>query len=212
MSVEQALATAGYTVESLLHERQRERDYGVRDASGKALLARVLDRQWGSDPDARAAFVEEGKLLAGFRHPQVLEVLASGEAAGEQYIILPRPERHLGELSGKPQPIRTVLAWMRDIATALDALHRHGVLHRDLRPAHLLLSGDRVVLAPIGIIRAQTTQRVSITSPRYMSPEQAEGDTGDGRSDLYSLGVVAWELICGHPPFPQEEEKEKEKK
>jgi eukaryotic-like serine/threonine-protein kinase len=160
-------------------------------------------------------FLREIKLAAHLQHPHILPLHDSGEAGGFLYYVMPYVEgESLRErLTREYQlPVDDAVRIGCEAARALDHSHRHGVIHRDLKPENILLSqeGDTLV-ADFGIGRALGTRTVEerltdtgivIGTPAYMSPEQALGESElDARTDVYSLGVVLYEMLAGEPPF-----------
>ena len=112
-------------------------------------------------------------------------------------------------LRGRERPIEDALKVTREVADALDYAHRHGVVHRDIKPENIMLHDGHAMVADFGIGKALsavddqvfTQAGVSVGTPAYMSPEQASGDAVDGRSDIYSLGCVLYEMLTGEQPF-----------
>jgi serine/threonine protein kinase/tetratricopeptide (TPR) repeat protein len=173
-------------------------------------------------PDLAAAigaerFLREIKLAAGLNHPHILPVYDSGRvpgAAGEGellFYVMPSMEgRSLRERLQRERqlPLAEALAITREVASALDYAHRHHVVHRDIKPENILLHEGSAMVADFGIGKALsgdgslTQTGMVVGTPTYMSPEQASGDTDvDGRTDLYSLGCVLYEMLTGEPPF-----------
>jgi serine/threonine-protein kinase len=156
-------------------------------------------------------FLREIKLAAGLTHPHILPVHDSGEADGLLFYVMPNMEgRSLRErLDAERQlPLEEALRVTREVASALDYAHRHQVVHRDIKPENILLHEGAAMVADFGIGKAlsgqgsMTQTGMSLGTPAYMSPEQASGEGGvDGRSDLYSLGCVLYEMLTGEPPF-----------
>jgi tRNA A-37 threonylcarbamoyl transferase component Bud32/membrane-associated phospholipid phosphatase len=158
-------------------------------------------------------FLREVKIAAGLQHPHILPIYDSGEAAGLLYYVMPYVEGHTlrERLDRETQlPIDEALTIVSDVANALSYAHKRGIVHRDIKPENILISEGYPVVADFGIARALTeaggdklTQTgVTIGTPAYMSPEQVrEGAQVDGRSDLYSLGCVLYEMLAGQPPF-----------
>jgi serine/threonine-protein kinase len=158
-------------------------------------------------------FLHEIRITARLDHPHILPVHDSGEAAGLLWYTMPYVEgeslRDRLERAG-PLPVEEALRLVRQAADALDCAHRHGVVHRDVKPENVLVSGGHARVADFGIARALeaagserlTGTGITVGTPAYMSPEQAAGATKlDGRSDIYSLGCVLYELLAGEPPF-----------
>ena len=158
-------------------------------------------------------FVREIQIAATLTHPHVLPLFDSGEANGFLYYVMPFIEgeslRDRLEREGTvaiPQAIRLT----DHVASALSYAHERGLVHRDIKPENILLAGDQAIVADFGIARAVevaagarlTGTGVAIGTPAYMSPEQAVGDSNiDGRSDVYSLGCVVYEMVSGRTPF-----------
>ena len=164
-------------------------------------------------------FLSEIEIASRLTHPHILPVHDSGEDAGVLYYVMPYVEgeslreklNRVGRL-----PVEEALAITREIADALAYAHDLDVVHRDIKPGNVLLLAGHAVVADFGVARAISAaadERVTsagfiVGTPVYMSPEQAAGDTLDGRTDVYALGCVAYEMLTGTPPFlgetPQE--------
>src|SRR6266480_4951039 len=169
------------------------------------VLRPELSMELGAD-----RFVREIHLAARLNHPHIMPLFDSGEAGGFLYYVMPVVEgESLRERlqQAKRLPVEDATRIAREVADALDYAHRHGVVHRDIKPENILLQDGHAVVADFGIGKAVTAAAitrtgVTIGTPAYMSPEQAAGDeTIDGRSDLYSLGCVLYEMLAGAPPF-----------
>jgi eukaryotic-like serine/threonine-protein kinase len=158
-------------------------------------------------------FLREIEIAARLNHPHILALHDSGDADGFLYFVMPYVE---GEslrqrlVREKQLPLEDALQITDAVASALGYAHRHDVIHRDIKPENILLSGGEAVVADFGIARAitaaggnkVTTTGVAVGTPTYMSPEQAAGDAQlDGRSDIYSLGCVLYEMLAGESPF-----------
>jgi serine/threonine-protein kinase len=156
-------------------------------------------------------FSREIKMAAGLTHPHILSLYDSGEAGGLLFYVMPNIEgRSLRERLDKERqlPLEEALRIAREVASALDYAHRHQVVHRDIKPENVLLHEGSAMVADFGIGKAVsgggsiTQTGMLIGTPAYMSPEQASGDSPiDGRSDLYSLACMLYEMLAGEPPF-----------
>ena len=158
-------------------------------------------------------FLREIKLIAQLQHPHILPLYDSGESGGCLYYVSP----YVGDESLRdrierdgPLPIADVLRIAEEASDALAHAHAHGVVHRDIKPENILLMDDHAMIADFGIARAirmsgghrLSEPGITLGTPTYMSPEQANGDQQiDGRTDIYSLGCVLYEMLTGFPPF-----------
>ena len=161
-----------------------------------------------------ARFLREIEIAAQLQHPHILPLLDSGEAKGLLYYVMPFVEgqslRHRLAREGE-LPVQDAIRIVMDVADALAYAHAHGVVHRDIKPDNIMLTGRHAVVADFGVARAvsQATDSSTLTSlgvalgtPAYMAPEQAVADPHvDQRADIYALGVVAYELLAGRTPF-----------
>jgi serine/threonine protein kinase/tetratricopeptide (TPR) repeat protein len=179
---------------------------------GRPVAIKVLRREIAASLGAER-FLREIEIAAGLTHPHILPLHDSGEAKGLLYYVMPfvEGESLRDRLVREPQlPLAEALRVTLAVADALTYAHSHGVVHRDVKPENILLSGDAVLVADFGIARAITAAGgasltetgVAVGTPSYMSPEQAGGERQiDGRSDVYSLGCVVYEMLAGGPPF-----------
>src|SRR3954447_3172257 len=157
-------------------------------------------------------FLREIQLAANLQHPNILTLYDSGDAGGVLYYVMPfvEGESLRGRLNREQQlPLFDAVRITREAAEGLAYAHEHGVVHRDIKPENILLQNNHALVADFGIARALdaageklTQTGMAVGTPHYMSPEQALGsDHADGRSDIYSLGCVLYELLAGQPPF-----------
>ncbi|MBM3906817.1 MAG: protein kinase [Gemmatimonadetes bacterium] len=161
-------------------------------------------------------FNREVLLAAQLQHPHIVPVLGAGDADGLPWFSMPYVdgESARARLAHGPLAIGEVISILRDVARALAFAHTHGVVHRDIKPDNVLLAAGSATVTDFGIAKAISAIRgdapggtltaigTSIGTPAYMAPEQAAGDPGvDHRADFYSLGVLAYELLCGQTPF-----------
>jgi hypothetical protein len=168
-------------------------------------------------------FLREIEVTAGLHHPHILPLYDSGRGRGREgqreggaeflFYVMPYVEGESlrARLEREQQlPLEEALQLTREVAEALSYAHSHGVIHRDIKPENILLESGHALVADFGIAKAVTEAGgerltgtgISVGTPAYMSPEQASGTEHlDGRSDLYSLGCVLYEMLAGHPPF-----------
>jgi len=158
-------------------------------------------------------FLHEIKIVAGLRHPHILPLYESGEADGLLYYVMPFSEGESlrDRLNRETQlPVDEALLVAEQVADALEYAHGQGIVHRDIKPENILFEAGHALVADFGIAKAITaagaeklTQTgLAVGTPAYMSPEQAGGEPNvDGRSDLYALGCVLYEMLAGDPPY-----------
>ena len=159
-------------------------------------------------------FLREVKIAANLTHPHILPLHDSGEAEGFLYYVMPfiSGESLRARLTREGElPVAEATRILRDVADALGYAHGHGVVHRDIKPDNIMLSGRHALVTDFGIAKAVseatgrhglTTAGVALGTPAYMAPEQAAAQPQiDQRADIYALGVVGYELLTGHPPF-----------
>ncbi len=187
---------------------------------GRTVAIKVLKSEYGRDPELGERFLREARAAGALNHPNIATVYDVGEADGVAYIAMEliegQPLDTLLLAQGR-LPYERVLALGQQLASALDYAHRAGVVHRDVKPSNILLSADgrTAKLLDFGVARigdidvsgtdgrlARTQVGQMIGTPRYMSPEQALGIPVDQRSDLFSLGVVLYEMVTGKVAFP----------
>ena len=181
----------------------------------RKVVIKVLPREAAAQVSLER-FKREILLAAKLQHPHIVPLLTAGESNGLPYFTMPfvdgeslrvRLARH-GEL-----PVNHAIRMLREIASALAYAHEHGIVHRDIKPDNVLLSGGSAMVTDFGVAKALsasshaehgglTSLGVALGTPAYMSPEQASADPSvDHRADIYSFGVLAYELLTGQPPF-----------
>jgi serine/threonine protein kinase len=162
------------------------------------------------DEECRLRFLREGHLLSSIRHPNVVSVIEVGEIDGKLYqiaeFVTGGTLRNLLDREGKLSPDRGV-ALVMGLLAGLENCHDAGIIHRDIKPENILLTGEKSCkLADLGVAKASGELPLTCTgdllgTPVYMSPEHANGVTVLKASDLYSCGIVIYEMLCGQPPF-----------
>ena len=200
--IERELGTGGMATVFLPSDIKHRRDVAVK-VLHPALAATV-------GPDR---FLREIEIAARLTHPHILPLHDSGDLGGFLFYVMPfvSGESLRVKLAREKQlPVDDAVRIACEVAAALDYAHRHGVVHRDIKPENILIEDGHAVVADFGIARAArpegeqnlTRAGIVIGTPAYMSPEQATGETTlDGRSDIYSLGCVLYEMLTGRPPF-----------
>ena len=176
---------------------------------GRRVAIKILNDRHANDEQFVERFRREAKNAAALSHPNIVSIYDRGEAEGTYYIAMEYLDgRSLKELiiSRGPAPLNVAIEYARQILSALRFAHRHGIVHRDIKPHNVLVDAEgRVKVTDFGIARAgasQMTEAGSIVgTAQYLSPEQARGIGVDQRSDLYSLGIVLYELLTGTLPF-----------
>ncbi len=204
-----------YVVERVLGGRREAVAYLARDDwTGRRVVLKVLSAR--PRPEFVARFEREARVLGALRSPHVVRLFDHGVSDGAAYLVLQyRSGRTLRECldAGETFDPRRVSALLEQLLDALADAHQGGILHRDIQPANIVLDsnpegGDFVVLGEFGIAKPSDSERLTQTGyvlgdARYMSPEQLLGGTVDPRSDLYALGLVAYELLAGGPALPE---------
>ena len=176
---------------------------------GRRVAIKILNERHAGDDQFIERFRREAQSAAALSHPNVVAIYDRGEAEGTYYIAMELLDgRNLKELivARGPAPPKIVVEYARQILAALAYSHRHTIVHRDIKPHNVVVDGDgRVKVADFGIARGGASQMTEVGSivgtAQYLSPEQARGEPVDPRSDLYSLGIVMYELLTGSVPF-----------
>ncbi len=208
-----AAALAGrYRVERELGRGGMATVYLARDLKHDRAVAIKVLRPELAESVGRDRFLREIQLAAKLSHPHILPLFDSGDAGGALFYVMPNVEgqslRDRLVAAGK-LPVDEAVRIAQEVAGALDHAHRHDVVHRDIKPENIMLQDGHALVADFGIGKAVsnaagdrlTQAGMSLGTPAYMSPEQAVGEEVDGRSDLYSLGCVLYEMLAGEPPF-----------
>ncbi len=211
---------AGYRIGDYLVERELGRGgmgtvYLARDDALKRLVAvKVVTPALADDERFRARFLRESRLAARLEHPSIVPVYHTGEEGGRLYLAMRYvPGGTLAErLAAGPLEPSAAVATLQDLAGALDAAHAAGLVHRDVKPANVLLDGSRALLADFGLARgAASVESLSRDdgfsgTVGYIAPEQIEGDAVTGQADQYALGCIAFECLTGQAPFVRDSE------
>ena len=179
---------------------------------GRRVAIKILDDRHASDDQFVERFRREAQNAAGLSHPNIVSIYDRGEAEGTYYIAMEYIEgRTLKELlvARGPSPLGIAIDYTRQILSALRFAHRNGIVHRDIKPHNVIVDGEgRVKVMDFGIARAGASQMTEagsiIGTAQYLSPEQARGAPVDQTSDLYSTGIVLYELLTGTVPFTGE--------
>jgi len=188
---------------------------GLDTRLGRDVAIKVLRADLARDPQFQIRFRREAQNSAGLNHPAIVAVYDTGEVEGEfgplPYIVMEYVDgqtlREIVKTEG-PMSQQRVVEVMADVCAALDFSHKHGIIHRDVKPANIMITrGGAVKVMDFGIARAlgegqNVTQTAAVIgTAQYLSPEQARGEAVDARSDVYAAGCVLFELLTGEPPF-----------
>ncbi len=200
-----------YRLVELLGQGGMATIYRATDAQlGREVAVKVLHPEYGRDPDFVARFKQEAQSAASLSHPNIVGVYDFGTDAGGPYIVMELVDgEDVATLLARngPLPPRQAARLAAEVAHALAAAHARGIVHRDVKPGNVLVSSDgRVKVADFGIARAWADARltlpgVTLGSVHYFSPEQALGEQATEASDIYSLGIVLYELLSGRRPW-----------
>jgi eukaryotic-like serine/threonine-protein kinase len=199
--IERELGQGGMATVYLAHDVKHGRNVALK------VLREDVANSVGAD-----RFLREIQLAARLNHPNILPLFDSGDIDGVLFYVMPVVDgKSLRELlAATPQlPVDTAVRIVTEVASALQHAHRNGIVHRDIKPENILLNEGHALVADFGIGKALsdvdgtgfTQVGMNVGTPTYMSPEQAVGEAVDGRSDLYSLGCVLYEMLVGEPPF-----------
>jgi serine/threonine-protein kinase len=206
-AIERELGQGGMAIVYLARDRKHDRLVAIKVLRPELAAALGAER-----------FLREIQIAAKLSHPHILQLYDSDEVDGQLLYVMPYVEgeslRQRLEREGR-LPIATAVQLATEVAAALDYAHQHGIVHRDIKPENILLHTGQAIVADFGIARAVdaasgaaganitglTATGVIIGTPLYMSPEQVLGGEVDGRTDVYALGCVLYEMLAGTPPF-----------
>src|SRR6202051_14368 len=198
--------------------------YRARDTRlDRTVAIKILSEHLSSNPEAKQRFEREARAISSLSHPNICHLYDVGQQDGTSYLVMEYLEGETlsARLLRGPMPLDQVLKYGAQIADALHKAHRSGVVHRDLKPGNIMLATTGAKLLDFGLAKpvaaltsvATLTAAVTQSSPmteqgmiggtfQYMSPEQVEGKELDGRSDIFSLGAVLYEMLTGRRAFP----------
>ena len=209
-----------YRLDKLLGRGGMGEVYLAYDTVHQRVVAlKLLLESLSAEPDYRARFEREARIAAGLREQHIIPIHRFGEIDNRLFIDMRLVEgedlaRLLGRAKARSTPRRAV-GIVRQVASALDAAHAAGLIHRDVKPANVLIAGaaadgpDAVYLADFGIVRRSrrpgiTATGVAVGTPAYMAPERFTGAPADHRVDVYALGCTLYEMLAGRPPFGEQ--------
>ena len=212
----QAALGKQFTVGPLLGQGGFAVVFRARDHTlNRDVAVKVMDTAGAPSPMLADRFVREAQTIARLEHPHIVPIYEVGQTADLLYIMMrcvdgPSLRQLLGSSPNHRLSVRDAARVARQVADALAYAHADGVVHRDVKPDNILLDKrGHVMVTDFGIAKAAqaataaqlTTEGMILGTPQYMSPEQATGDPVDGRSDIYSLGIVLYQMLTGGPPF-----------
>ncbi len=199
---------AGYTILEELGSGAMSAVYSAQGPDGAEVALKVIRSDAGADSSGRRRFERESALAERVDHPNVLSAVAHGEDDGWIYLALPF---HSGgsladRLEAGPLPVADVARTIADIGAGLDSLHRLGFVHRDVKPANVLLAPSGAILADFGVARGEDASVLTragsiVGTADYLAPETIRGEPAGPLADIYALGCVAYASTVGTPPF-----------
>lgn len=211
---------AGYRIEGLAGEGGMGRVYRATQMGlNRQVALKLITPELATEPDFRARFANESRLTAMIEHPNVIPVYEAGEAEGRLFIVMRWVEgtdmRSVILTEGPLDP-RRVVAIVEQVAAALDAAHSGGLVHRDVKPANVMLTAahgeEHVYLTDFGLTKRAasagglTKTGAFVGTPDYMPPEQIKGEHADARTDVYALGCLLFHALTGRPPYDRDTE------
>jgi tRNA A-37 threonylcarbamoyl transferase component Bud32 len=219
VTISSGTVLAGFRVETLIGEGAMGAVYVAKARDGRRVALKVLAPELARDDRFRGRFLRESQVAGGLSHPNIVSVLEAGEEDGVLFLAMEYIQgsdlRELLRREGRLKPVRA-LELLGQVAEALDTAHAADLVHRDVKPANILVSGgpngERACVCDFGLARrassvgSLTGERGFVGTIDYVPPEQIEGAPVDGRTDVYSLGCVLFECLAGQRPFERESE------
>ena len=179
----------------------------TQESLHRDVCLKLLDDQMDNS-DLGERFLAEGRILASLKHPNIITIYDIGIANDQLYISMEYVQG--GDLKQRlelPVSAEEALDYLSQVSSALGEAHKHGIVHRDVKPANILFDNDTPILTDFGIAKEVDTEHdltstgIFLGSPNYVSPEQADGQKIDGRADIYSLGCIFYEMLTGSKPY-----------
>ncbi len=208
----ETLTIPGYTIKKKLGRGGMAQVYlGLQETLNRMAAIKVMNPKAFGDPKLSQRFMKEARTLSELKHPHIVSIYDVGQVEGYYYIAMEFFPQSLGERileRGKLEP-EEALHMLKQIADALFYAHQRGIIHRDIKPDNIMFRNDNTpVVLDFGIAKSMnpgetklTKTGMSIGTPYYMSPEQCYGEPLDGRSDVYALGVLLYEMLTGDRPY-----------
>ena len=206
-----AMAGLGYAVERIIGQGGMATVYLATDEKHRRRVALKVMRPELALSLGAERFLREVEIASQLNHPNILPVYDSGDADGVLYYVMPYIEGeslHDRIKRGSQLPLDEAIRIAREVSEALAYAHGKGIVHRDIKPANIMISAGHAMVADFGIARAVgasggglTRTGLAVGTPAYMSPEQATGSEVDGRSDIYAVASMLYEMLAGEPPF-----------
>lgn len=207
-TLEPGRVIAGYTIVAELGSGPMSVVYRARDTDGADLALKLLRPELGADPALRRRFLRESEIAARVDHPNLLPVVARGQDGAWSYMALPfAPDGSLADrIDDGALALPDLVGIVREVGAGLDALHRLGLVHRDVKPSNVLLTTTGAALADFGVARGEDDSVLTragsvVGTADYLAPETIRGEQAGPLSDIYALGCLAYACAVGTPPF-----------